>query len=102
KDSNVDTELLLEIYKKLSTSAQEVNSKAADVEFVELTMQNYLSYGNNTTSVNLNFDTPTLIVGRNYDSVVDGQVDSNGAGKSTILNGLLMCMFDKNLMGVDK
>lgn len=102
KDSSVDTELLLNIYKKLSTSAKEVNSKAANVEFIELTMENYLSYGNNTTSVNLNFDTPTLIVGRNYDSVVDGQVDSNGAGKSTILNGLLMCMFDKNLMGVDK
>lgn len=102
KDSSVDTDLLLSIYKKLSTSAKEVNSKAANVEFMELTMENYLSYGNNTTSVNLNFDTPTLIVGRNYDSVVDGQVDSNGAGKSTILNGLLMCMFDKNLMGVDK
>lgn len=102
KDSSVDTDLLLSIYKKLSTSAKEVNSKAANVEFIELTMENYLSYGNNTTSVNLNFDTPTLIVGRNYDSVVDGQVDSNGAGKSTILNGLLMCMFDKNLMGVDK
>lgn len=102
KDSSVDTELLLSIYEKLSTSAKEVNSKAANVEFMELTMENYLSYGNNTTTVNLNFDTPTLIVGRNYDSVVDGQVDSNGAGKSTILNGLLMCMFDKNLMGVDK
>lgn len=102
KDSNVDTELLLSIYNKLSTSAKELNSKAANVEFIELTMENYLSYGNNTTSVNLNFDNPTLIVGRNYDSVVDGQVDSNGAGKSTILNGLLMCMFDKNLMGVDK
>lgn len=102
KDASVDTDLLLSIYKGLNTTAAEVNSKAANVEFVELTMENYLSYGNNTTSVNLNFDTPTLIVGRNYDSVVDGQVDSNGSGKSTILNGLLMCMFDKNLMGVDK
>lgn len=102
KDSSVDTDLLLSIYKSLNTSAAEVNSKAANVEFMELTMENYLSYGNNTTKVDLNFDTPTLIVGRNYDSVVDGQVDSNGSGKSTILNGLLMCMFDKNLMGVDK
>lgn len=102
KDSSVDTELLLSIYKKLATSAKEVNAKAANVEFLDMTMENYLAYGNNTTKVNLNFDTPTLIVGRNYDSVVDGQVDSNGAGKSTILNGLLMCMFDKNLMGVDK
>ena len=102
KDNSVDTELLLSIYRKLSTSAKELNSKAASVKFMELTMQNYLSYGNNTTTINLNFDTPTLIIGRNYDSVVDGQVDSNGAGKSSILNGLLMCAFDKNLMGIDK
>lgn len=102
KDNSVDTELLLSIYRKLATSAKELNSKAASVKFMELTMQNYLSYGNNTTTINLNFDTPTLIIGRNYDSVVDGQVDSNGAGKSSILNGLLMCAFDKNLMGIDK
>lgn len=102
KDSSVDTDLLLSIYRKLAVSSKEVNSKAAQVEFMELTMQNYLSYGNNTTKVNLNFATPTLIIGRNFDSVVDGQVDSNGSGKSTILNGLLMCAFDKNLMGVDK
>ena len=102
KDDSVDTDLLLKIYNSLAASAQDLNSKAASVEFLELTMQNYLSYGNDTTKVNLNFDEPTLILGRNYDSVVNGQIDSNGAGKSTILNGLLMCMFDKNLMGVDK
>ncbi len=73
-----------------------------NVEFLEITLSNYLSYGADTTKVALNFDKPTLIIGRNYDSVVEGQVDSNGAGKSTILNGLLMCLFDKNLMGIDK
>ena len=102
KDDSVDTALLLKIYNSLAASVQDSAAKAADIQFLELTMQNYLSYGNNTTRVNLNFDNPTLIIGRNYDSVVEGQVDSNGAGKSTILNALLMCAFDKNLMGVDK
>lgn len=72
------------------------------VTFLELTIRNFLSYGNDTTKINLNFNKPTLIVGRNYDSVVEGQVDSNGAGKSTILNGLLLCLFDKNLSNVKK
>jgi DNA repair exonuclease SbcCD ATPase subunit len=54
------------------------------------------------TTVSLNINDPTLIIGRNYDSVIDGQVDSNGSGKSTILNSLLMCLFDTNLMNIDK
>lgn len=102
KDDSVDTKLLLKIYNSLSAAIKDSLSKATKVEFMELTMQNYLSYGNNLTMVNLNFDNPTLIIGRNYDSVVEGQVDSNGAGKSTILNALLMCAFDKNLMNIDK
>ncbi len=102
KDDSVDTALLLKIYNSLAASVQDAAAKAADIQFLTMTMQNYLSYGNNTTTVNLNFTDPTMIVGRNYDSVVEGQVDSNGAGKSTILNALLMCVFDKNLMGVDK
>ena len=102
KDDSVDTDLLLKIYNKLSVVSNDIEAKAANIEFVKMTMQNYLSYGNDTTEINLNFDDPTLIVGRNYDSVVDGNIDSNGSGKSTILNGMLMCLFDKNLMNIDK
>ena len=61
----------------------------------ELTIRNFFSYGNNTTTLRLDFSQPTLIVGRNYDSVVDGQVDSNGAGKTAILNAIAVCAYDK-------
>lgn len=60
-----------------------------------LTLRNFQGFGNNTTEVRLDFDSPTLIVGRNYDSVVDGQLDSNGAGKTTVLNAMTYALFDK-------
>ncbi|QDJ96467.1 recombination endonuclease subunit [Xanthomonas phage Xoo-sp13] len=101
KDSSVDTDLVLSLYNGLAQSSQDLQAKASDIRFISSTMQNYLSYGSDTTEVNLDFTTPTLIIGRNYDSVVDGQIDSNGAGKSTILNAILLCLFGKNLMDVD-
>lgn len=67
-----------------------------------LTLRNFLSYGNNTTTINLNFEEPTLIVGKNYDSMVNGQVDSNGAGKSAILNAISFCLYDKTISNIDK
>lgn len=72
------------------------------ITFHELTMRNFLSYGNNTTTINLNFLNPTLIVGRNYDAIVDGQIDSNGAGKTTLLNAVSVCAYDKTITGIDK
>ena len=68
-----------------------------DITFHTLTLRNFLSYGNNETSFNLNFKDPTLIFGENYDSVIDGQVDSNGAGKTTILNGIMYALYGKLL-----
>lgn len=72
------------------------------MKFLELTMRNFRSYGNNVTTVKLDFDKPTLIVGKNYDDVVDGQVDSNGAGKTTILDAISVCCYDKTITGIEK
>lgn len=72
------------------------------IKFKELSMRNFLSYGNNTTKIKLDFNKPTLVVGKNYDSVVNGQVDSNGAGKSAILNAIAFCLYDKTVSGIDK
>lgn len=72
------------------------------ITFKELTLRNFLSYGNNTTSLKLDFTKPTLIVGKNYDSVVNGQVDSNGSGKSAILNAISFCLYDKTISNIEK
>lgn len=61
----------------------------------DLTLRNFQSYGNNTTVINLDFKKAVLVTGRNLDSMVDGQVDSNGAGKSTIRNALAYVLYDK-------
>lgn len=65
--------------------------------FKELTLTNFISYGNNITKVNLRSKEPTMIVGINHDAMIDGQLDSNGAGKSTILEALVFCLYDKTL-----
>lgn len=72
------------------------------ITFNELTIRNFLSYGNNTTTLKLDFNQPTLIVGRNYDSSVDGQIDSNGSGKSAILNAIVYCLYDRTISNIEK
>lgn len=67
------------------------------IEMIELGMRNFFSYGNNTSIINLNRNRPTLIIGKNYDSAINGMVDSNGAGKSTILNGIIYSLYGKTV-----
>ena len=64
---------------------------------LELGLRNFQSYGNNITKINLNFKSATLIQGKNLDSIVDGQIDSNGSGKTTILNAISYVCYDKVL-----
>jgi DNA repair exonuclease SbcCD ATPase subunit len=69
---------------------------------LELGFRNFQSYGNNMTKISLDFGKPKLIIGRNLDSAVDGQVDGNGAGKSSILNALCYVLYDKTISGISK
>lgn len=71
------------------------------IKFHELTLQNFMSYGNNVTTINLDFREPILIVGRNHDSIVEGQIDSNGAGKSAILDALSFGLYNKTISKKD-
>lgn len=73
-----------------------------DITLTKLTLRNFLSYGNNETEVNLNFGTPTLIVGRNLDAIVNGQVDSNGSGKTVLLNAIAFALYDKTISDIAK
>ena len=53
------------------------------ISFQELTFRNFLSVGNNDVTIDLNNTKTTLIHG------------SNGSGKSTILDALCFCLFNK-------
>ena len=70
------------------------------MRFIELQMRNIFSYGNSLTKISLDFDEPTLIVGENHDSMINGEFDANGAGKSSILNALLYVLYNKTLSKV--
>ncbi|WAX21662.1 hypothetical protein [Stenotrophomonas phage RAS14] len=98
KDDSVDTDLLLKIYREAASSDSTAGMLTTNTVFKDITIRNFLSYGDDESVVDLKFDDPTMILGKNFDSVVEGQVDSNGAGKSTILNALLMCLYGKNLV----
>lgn len=58
---------------------------------------NFMSYGNDLTKINLNFSKPTLIIGRNLDASTEGNIDSNGAGKSVIINAISYALYGKTI-----
>ena len=60
------------------------------ITFKKLTWKNFLSTGNNETTVYLNQDSSTLVVG------------ANGAGKSTMLDALSFALFGKPHRSINK
>lgn len=64
-----------------------------------LTLRNFKSFGNALVTIPLDFTKPTLIVGQNFDSAVDGQLDSNGAGKTTISDAMCYVLMDRIISG---
>lgn len=72
------------------------------IRFIEMGWRNFLSYGNNLTTISFDFSKPTMICGKNLDDSVDGHIDSNGAGKSTILNALAFVLYDETISGGTK
>jgi DNA repair exonuclease SbcCD ATPase subunit len=68
--------------------------------FEKVALQNFMSYGNDLTEVDLKRPEPTLISGINYDASSNGELDSNGAGKSSILIAVSVALYDKPI-GLD-
>lgn len=68
--------------------------------FEKVKIQNFLSYGNNETEIKLQRSEPTLISGINYDASSNGELDSNGSGKSSILMAISVALYDKAI-GID-
>jgi len=72
------------------------------IRLISLSLRNFMSYGNSITHINLEFDEPTLIIGRNLDAMVNGQVDSNGSGKTTIINALSWGLYGKTISNISQ
>lgn len=62
------------------------------VAFKELHLRNFLSFGNNTTIVDLSTTGSTFIVGENIDSG-----GANGCGKTSIVNAICYAAYNKPL-----
>lgn len=71
------------------------------LKFVSLTLRNFLSYGNQTTIVNLDRSGTTLIVGEDMDNTSNGQ-GANGVGKTVIVNALAYAVYDKPISNISK
>lgn len=64
-------------------------------ELISINFQNFMSYGADGATVDLQNKEPVLITGTNHDASSEGQLDSNGAGKTTILNAISYLFYDK-------
>ena len=71
------------------------------LRFISLTLRNFLSYGNNTTVIQLERNGTTLIVGEDLDNTSNGQ-GANGVGKTVIINALAYGIYDKPLSKISK
>jgi DNA repair exonuclease SbcCD ATPase subunit len=70
------------------------------IRFKTLTLRNFLSYGNNVTTFNLERPGTTLIIGQDLDTMTEDTVSSNGVGKTTFLQGLVYALFQR-IIGED-
>lgn len=71
------------------------------IRFLSISLRNFLSYGNNTTVINLDRPGTTLIVGENLDNTSNG-TSANGVGKTSIINALAYAVFDKSVSDISK
>ena len=71
------------------------------IKFTKLTLRNFLSYGNNTTVINLDDPGTVLIKGEDLDNTASG-AGANGVGKSTLINALAYAVFDKPVSDISK
>ena len=63
---------------------------STQVTFKEISIRNFLSFGNNTTTIELDNYGSTLIQGENIDAS-----SNNGAGKTTIINAICYALYNK-------
>jgi DNA repair exonuclease SbcCD ATPase subunit len=71
------------------------------IQFQNISLKNFLSYGNDTTTIDLSQPGTTLIVGEDLDNTSNGK-GGNGTGKSSILNALVYALYDKPISDISK
>jgi len=69
------------------------------INFISLSLKNFMAYGANTTLVDLSNIGTTLILGKDLDNTSNG-TGSNGVGKTTIIEALVFAVFGKSLSNV--
>lgn len=71
------------------------------IKFISLSLRNFLSYGNNITTIQLDKPGTTLIVGEDLDNTSSGQ-GANGTGKTAIINALTYAIYDRPVSNISK
>lgn len=69
------------------------------IKFISITLRNFMSYGNNTTVIQLDRAGTTLIVGEDLDNT-SGGTGANGVGKTVIINALSYAIYGKPLSDI--
>ena len=67
------------------------------LEFITLTLRNFLSFGNKETVIRLDGNFMTVVMGENMDT--GGEDSRNGVGKSAIIDALCYVLFGKVIRG---
>jgi DNA repair exonuclease SbcCD ATPase subunit len=67
------------------------------LQFEQISFRNFLSFGNQTTTISLDTPGTTFIYGENVD-----KGGSSGSGKSSIVNAICYCLFDKTPANIGK
>lgn len=71
------------------------------LKIISVSLRNFLSYGNNLTTVFFEKPGTTLIVGEDLDNTTNG-TGANGVGKSTIIEALTYGLYDKTISSISK
>jgi DNA repair exonuclease SbcCD ATPase subunit len=71
------------------------------IVFKSVTMQNFMSYGAVPTTIELDRPGTIFMSGENLDNTANG-IRSNGVGKTTLLNAIVYCLYDKPVSTIKK
>ena len=78
-----------------------MNNQIHGLTFLSISFRNFMSFGNNMTTIELDQPRSTAIMGQNLDDTTHG-ITSNGVGKSTVLNAIVYALYDTPISDISK